>query len=48
MSHHVLIFSKARMPLGHLRITNDGFVISVYLNEQAVANPGNFVPMVDD
>ena len=47
MSHHLPIFNKAGMEIGYLRITNDGVAISIWLDKNAVANPGLFVPAVD-
>jgi len=46
MSHHLSIYNKAGIRIGHLRITNDAVVLDVYLNKEAVANPGVFLPLV--
>lgn len=38
------IFNKAGIKLGHLRITNDAVVISIWLDDTAVTNYGLFFP----
>jgi len=47
-SHHVQIFNKAGIRLGYMRITNSAKVLSIYLNDEAVSNPGLFCPIDGD
>ena len=42
MSHHLLLFDKVGEPIGHARITNDGVVLSVWINARGFS--GLFVP----
>jgi len=44
MSHHISIFNAAGIKIGHLRITNEARVLSIWLSETAVANSGLFIP----
>jgi len=43
-SHHINIFNKAGVRIGYLRITNAAQVLSIWLDDTAVANSGLFFP----
>jgi len=42
MSHHLVLFDKMGEPVGHARVTNDGVVLSVWINARGFT--GLFVP----
>jgi hypothetical protein len=42
MSHHLILFDKVGEPVGHARITNEGEVLSVWINARGFS--GLFVP----
>ena len=44
MSHHLPIFNTAGIEIGYLRITNEAKVLSIWLKDGAVLNPGLFLP----
>jgi len=47
-THHISIYTKAGVHIGHVRITNDAVVKSIWLSESSVANSGHFIPETNE